>query len=111
MCGVIGILGHSPVNQSIYDGLTLVQHRGQDAAGIMTYSGGRFSQRKSEGLVRDVFRQKMGISSMWNNSSTTQNSHSIVVRIWKLQLRMWILRTSVQFVISRKRLLISRVRP
>ncbi len=45
------------VAPDIYDALTVLQHRGQDAAGIMTCDGGRFSQRKSEGLVRDVFRQ------------------------------------------------------
>ena len=57
MCGLIGILGKAPVNQSIYDALTVLQHRGQDAAGIMTYADGNFHQRKSVGLVRDVFRQ------------------------------------------------------
>ena len=57
MCGLIGIVGRSNVNQSIYDALTVLQHRGQDAAGIMTFYEGNFHQRKSEGLVRDVFRQ------------------------------------------------------
>ena len=57
MCGLIGIVGSSNVNQSIYDALTVLQHRGQDAAGIMTFAHGNFHQRKSEGLVRDVFRQ------------------------------------------------------
>lgn len=56
MCGVIGIVGHSPVNQMIYDGLTVLQHRGQDAAGIMTCENGRFFLRKANGLVRDAFR-------------------------------------------------------
>ncbi|MFB3077206.1 MAG: amidophosphoribosyltransferase, partial [Lysobacterales bacterium] len=56
MCGLIGIVGKSSVNQSIYDALTVLQHRGQDAAGIMTFAAGNFHQRKSEGLVRDVFR-------------------------------------------------------
>ena len=41
MCGVVGIVGNSPVNQKIYDALTVVQHRGQDAAGIMTCDGRR----------------------------------------------------------------------
>lgn len=36
MCGVVGIVSHSPVNQAIYDALTVLQHRGQDAAGIVT---------------------------------------------------------------------------
>ena len=57
MCGLIGIIGTANVNQDIYDALTVLQHRGQDAAGIMTFAGGNFHQRKSEGLVRDVFRQ------------------------------------------------------
>lgn len=58
MCGLVGIVGKSAVAPEIYDALTVLQHRGQDAAGIMTCSGGRFSQRKGEGLVRDVFRQQ-----------------------------------------------------
>lgn len=57
MCGLVGMVGKSDVAPDIYDALTVLQHRGQDAAGIMTCNGGRFSQRKSEGLVRDVFRQ------------------------------------------------------
>lgn len=57
MCGLIGIVGKTNVNQAIYDALTVLQHRGQDAAGIMTFSDGNFNQRKNEGLVRDVFRQ------------------------------------------------------
>jgi amidophosphoribosyltransferase len=57
MCGLVGMVGNSNVNQSIYDALTVLQHRGQDAAGIMTFADGNFNQRKSEGLVRDVFRQ------------------------------------------------------
>ena len=57
MCGLVGLVAKTDVAPDIYDALTVLQHRGQDAAGIMTCSGGRFSQRKSEGLVRDVFRQ------------------------------------------------------
>jgi len=57
MCGLVGIVGKTDIAPDIYDALTVQQHRGQDAAGIMTCSGGKFSQRKSEGLVRDVFRQ------------------------------------------------------
>lgn len=56
MCGVIGIVAKSPVNRLLYDGLTLLQHRGQDAAGIATSSMGRINMRKSLGLVKDVFR-------------------------------------------------------
>ncbi len=58
MCGIVGIVGKYPVNQSIYDALTVLQHRGQDAGGIVTESGGRLFLRKANGLVRDVFRQE-----------------------------------------------------
>ena len=57
MCGIIGIVGRENVhvNQLIYDGLTVLQHRGQDAAGIMTDFNGQFRLRKSNGLVSDIF--------------------------------------------------------
>jgi amidophosphoribosyltransferase len=58
MCGIIGIVAHEPVNQSIYDSLTVLQHRGQDAAGIITCEGGRLHLRKDTGLVRDVFHHR-----------------------------------------------------
>ena len=58
MCGIVGIVGKSPVNQSIYDALTMLQHRGQDAAGIVTYAEGRVFLRKANGLVRDVFQAR-----------------------------------------------------
>ena len=58
MCGLVGIVGQEPVNQSLYDALTVLQHRGQDAAGIMTDDGGRLRVRKSNGLVRDVFQER-----------------------------------------------------
>lgn len=57
MCGLAGIVGKAPVAPEIYDALTVLQHRGQDAAGIMTCGDNRIHQRKSVGLVRDVFRQ------------------------------------------------------
>ncbi len=56
MCGIIGMVCKSRVNQSIYDGLTVLQHRGQDAAGIMTCEGRTLYLRKDNGLVRDVFK-------------------------------------------------------
>jgi len=57
VCGIIGVVTAGiPANQLIYDGLTMLQHRGQDAAGIATYDGGRIFLRKSNGLVRDVFQ-------------------------------------------------------
>ena len=58
MCGIIGIVAKSPVNQAIYDGLTVLQHRGQDAAGIITSDGQRVYLRKDNGLVRDVFHAR-----------------------------------------------------
>ncbi|MFQ5936029.1 MAG: amidophosphoribosyltransferase [Acidiferrobacterales bacterium] len=58
MCGIIGVLAKNPVNQGIYDGLTVLQHRGQDAAGIITSDGHRVYLRKDNGLVRDVFHQR-----------------------------------------------------
>ena len=58
MCGIVGVVGTGPVNQRLYDALTVLQHRGQDAAGIMTAFEGRLCSRKGAGLVRDVFEQQ-----------------------------------------------------
>lgn len=58
MCGIVGIVGKSNVNTSLYDGLTILQHRGQDAAGIMTCHNGKLAQQKAIGLVKDVFRTR-----------------------------------------------------
>lgn len=55
MCGIVGLYSHHSANQEIYDALTMLQHRGQDAAGIMTNDGDRLHLRKENGLVRDVF--------------------------------------------------------
>lgn len=55
MCGIVGIVGKQSVNQALYDGLTVVQHRGQDAAGIATCEDNRLYLHKGKGLVRDVF--------------------------------------------------------
>lgn len=58
MCGIVGIVAKTHVNQSIYDALTVLQHRGQDAAGIVTSDLGKFYLRKDNGLVGDVFRTR-----------------------------------------------------
>ena len=56
MCGIVGIVGQQDVNLQLYDALLLLQHRGQDAAGIVTCDGSRVAQQKASGLVNDVFR-------------------------------------------------------
>jgi len=58
MCGIVGIVGQTPVSQLIYDGLTVLQHRGQDAAGIVTIHDNKFRLRKGNGLVKDVFHTR-----------------------------------------------------
>ncbi len=58
MCGIMGVVATTPVNELLYDGLQVLQHRGQDAAGIATAEGGRFHMHKGPGLVRDVFRTR-----------------------------------------------------
>jgi amidophosphoribosyltransferase len=58
MCGIIGVVSNAPVNQLIYDALLLLQHRGQDAAGIVTQDGRKFFMHKAKGMVRDVFRTR-----------------------------------------------------
>jgi len=58
VCGIVGIVAKSSVNQSLYDAMTVLQHRGQDAAGMVTCHEGRFALRKDNGLVRDVFKQR-----------------------------------------------------
>ena len=58
MCGIVGVVSTTPVNQLIYDALLLLQHRGQDAAGIVTQEGRKFFMHKAKGMVRDVFRTR-----------------------------------------------------
>lgn len=58
MCGIIGVVGKNPVNQLLYDGLLVLQHRGQDAAGIVTTDGNTFYMHKNNGLVKDVFQTR-----------------------------------------------------
>ena len=66
MCGIIGVVGKTPVNQLLYDGLQVLQHRGQDAAGIVTACGNGFHLHKGSGMVRDVFRTRNMRSLMGN---------------------------------------------
>lgn len=66
MCGVVGIAGHSAVNQMLYDALTMLQHRGQDAAGIVTCQDNRLFLRKENGMVRDVFMNQHMIRLVGN---------------------------------------------
>ncbi len=66
MCGIIGVLANGPANQALYEGLTVLQHRGQDAAGILTSDGNRVYLRKDNGLVRDVFRTRHMLSLKGN---------------------------------------------
>ena len=58
MCGIIGVVGRGVVNQLIYDALLLLQHRGQDAAGIATQQDRKFFMHKAKGMVRDIFRTR-----------------------------------------------------
>ena len=58
MCGIVGVVSNAPVNQLIYDALLLLQHRGQDAAGIVTQQERKFFMQKAKGMVRDVFRTR-----------------------------------------------------
>ena len=58
MCGIVGVISKAPVNQLIYDSLLLLQHRGQDAAGIVTMLGTKCFMHKARGMVRDVFRTR-----------------------------------------------------
>ena len=58
MCGIVGVVSNRPVNQLIYDALLLLQHRGQDAAGIVTQKENKFFMHKAKGMVKDVFRTR-----------------------------------------------------
>jgi amidophosphoribosyltransferase len=67
MCGILGVVSTTAVNQLLYDGLQVLQHRGQDAAGIATEEEGRFHMHKGPGMVRDVFRTRnmRSLSGNW----------------------------------------------
>ena len=71
MCGIVGVVGRGPVNQLLYDSLLLLQHRGQDAAGIATSNGNQFNMYKAHGQVRDVFRTR-NMRSLPGNSGIGQ---------------------------------------
>ena len=58
MCGIVGIVAKTNVNQALFDAMTILQHRGQDAAGMVTSEHGRLFLRKDNGLVRDVFHTR-----------------------------------------------------
>ena len=84
MCGIIGIVGCEPVNHKLYDGLTLLQHRGQDAAGIATCEDRKLYVRKAPGLVKEVFRAthmfrlrgNMGICLLYTSPSPRDRQKS-----------------------------------
>lgn len=81
MCGIVGVVANAPVNQLLYDALLLLQHRGQDAAGICTVNGSRFHMHKGSGLARDVFRTRNmrslpGVSGIAQVRYPTQGSAS-----------------------------------
>lgn len=71
MCGIVGVVAHAPVNQLLYDALLLLQHRGQDAAGIATEHGNMFNSFRARGQVRDVFRTR-NMRSLSGNSGIGQ---------------------------------------
>ena len=77
MCGIVGILGTSPVNLRIYDALTVLQHRGQDAAGIATTAGARIYLRKDNGLVkRRIQNASYAQAYRTNGNRACEVSHS-----------------------------------
>ncbi len=71
MCGIVGVVSNAPVNQLLYDALLLLQHRGQDAAGIVTQRERKFFMHKAKGMVRDVFRTR-NMRSLPGNSGLGQ---------------------------------------
>ncbi|WP_294766281.1 amidophosphoribosyltransferase [uncultured Rhodoferax sp.] len=71
MCGIVGVVSNAPVNQLIYDSLLLLQHRGQDAAGIVTQQDRKFFMHKAKGMVKDVFRTR-NMRALLGNSGLGQ---------------------------------------
>ncbi len=96
MCGIIGVVAKSPVNQLLYDGLLVLQHRGQDAAGIVTADDSTFHMHKGSGLVRDVFRTRnmralMGTTGIahcrYPTAGSAENSAEVAAAVRQLAVR------------------------
>jgi amidophosphoribosyltransferase len=81
MCGIIGVVANSPVAQLLYDGLLVLQHRGQDAAGIVTAEGSTFHMHKGPGMVRDVFRTR-NMRALLGNSGIGHTRYPTAGSAW-----------------------------
>ncbi|MBM3359071.1 MAG: amidophosphoribosyltransferase [Betaproteobacteria bacterium] len=81
MCGIVGVVSKHPVNQVLYDGLLVLQHRGQDAAGIVTAEGPSFHMHKGPGMVRDVFRTR-NMRALMGNSGLAHTRYPTAGSAW-----------------------------
>ena len=81
MCGILGVVATSPVNQLLYDGLMVLQHRGQDAAGIATAEGNTFNLHKGPGLVQ-CLQLHGGYGYMWEYPIARAWADARVARIY-----------------------------
>jgi amidophosphoribosyltransferase len=81
MCGILGVVARSPANQLLYDGLLVLQHRGQDAAGIVTAEGATFHMHKGGGMVRDVFRTR-NMRALLGNSGIGHTRYPTAGSAW-----------------------------
>ena len=81
MCGIAGIVSSRDVNQELYEALTVLQHRGQDAAGIVTCEGDRFHLRKGSGLVRDVFHTRHMVNLRGSSEPSLLSTSAVGVPI------------------------------
>jgi amidophosphoribosyltransferase len=81
MCGIVGVVAKHPVNQLLYDGLLVLQHRGQDAAGIVTAEGPTFHMHKGPGMVRDVFRTR-NMRALMGNSGLAHTRYPTAGSAW-----------------------------
>ena len=87
MCGVVGSVSRYPVNQLLYDALLLLQHRGQDAAGIATMNGNSYTMHKANGLVRDVFRTRNMRSLVGNvGIGQVRYPNPVICAVWLAML-------------------------